>query len=115
MSPAPAVAVRNTSTATEGEIIMTDEELQQRIQEVSEGIDELSDPDKPLTKKEKRRQQVLLLKKETLERIRLAKEKGDSNQELTLGMSYSLLESYGEKHPILLRIMSAKMRTIFIT
>jgi len=102
---------RNTNAAVEGEIIMTDEELQQTIQEISENIDKLSDPAKSLTKKEGNHKRVLLLMKETLERIKTAREKGDKEQEMANMMNYGLLATYGEKHPILTHLMGIKVRS----
>ena len=104
---------RNTNAAVEGEIIMTDEELQQTIQEISENIDKLSKPDKPLTKKEGNHKRVLLLMRETLERIKVAREKGDKEQEMANMMNYGLLSSYGEKHPILAHLIKMKLRSNF--
>ena len=89
---------------------MTDEELQQTIQEVGEDIDKLSHPDKPLTKEEKRRQNLLSLQKETLQQIREAREKHNATQELSLTVQYGLLSSLGEKHPFLLHFLSSKFR-----
>ncbi len=89
---------------------MTDEELQEEIQNLSESIDKLSKSEDPLTKQEKRRQHILLLKKDTLERIKQAKEKKDQSQELKCNIDYALLEEYGEKHPILLHLARMKLR-----
>ncbi len=89
---------------------MTDEELLQTIQEVGEGLDKLSDPDKPLTKEEKRRQNLLSLQKETLQQIKEAREKHNATQELSLTIQYGLLSSLGEKHPFLLHFLSSKFR-----
>ena len=44
---------------------MTDEELEQEIQDLSEVIDKLSKSDDPLTKQEKRRKFILPLKRDT--------------------------------------------------
>jgi len=89
---------------------MTDEELQQKLQNTSESLDKLPDSDKPLSKEERRRKHVLLLKKETLLRIKLAKEKKDLNQEIKCNMDYALLEEFGEKHPLLLHLARIKLR-----
>ena len=70
MTPAHAAAARNTKNAVEGKIIVTDEELQQTIQSLTESIEKLSDPDKPLTREEERRRQVFILEKETLQQIK---------------------------------------------
>ena len=89
---------------------MTDEELQEEIQNLSEAIDKLSKSEDPLTKQEKRRKYILPLKKDTLERIKQAKEKKDQSQELKCNIDYALLEEYGEKHPILLHLARMKLR-----
>ena len=89
---------------------MTDEELQQTIQELGEDIDKLSDPDKPLAKEDKRRKQILLLKKDTLERMKVAREKRNVGQELNLTVQYGLLNSLADKHPYLLYFLQSKFR-----
>ena len=88
---------------------MTDEDLEQEMQKLSENIDELSKADS-LTKQEKRRQNLLESKKETLERIKQAKEKKNQSQEIKYTMDYALLEEYGEKHPLLLHFARIKLR-----
>ena len=87
---------------------MTDEELEKTMRDVCESLDKLSDPDKPLTKEEKKRKPLLLLKKETLERIKAAKEQGDRSQEIDSGIDYALLTSFGEKHPYLMLLAKSK-------
>ena len=87
---------------------MTDEELQQTIQDVCENIDKLSDPDKPLTKEEKQHRQRLLFRKEVLYKIEEAKAKQDKDEELHHAMTYGLLTSWGERHPYLMYLMSSK-------
>ena len=89
---------------------MTDEELQQTIQEVSESLDKLSDPDKPLTKGETRRRQILLYKKEILQKIKVAREKNNVSQEMAHTVTYGLLTSLGEKHPYLMYLLQSKFR-----
>ena len=86
---------------------MTDEELEQALQELQESIDKLPDPDS-LTKQEKRRGHILLLKKETLLRIKEAREKGNKSDEFTNIATYGVLTAYGDRHPILLRLARAK-------
>jgi len=88
---------------------MTDEDLEREVQKLNEHIDELSKADS-LTKQEKKRQNLLELKKETLERIKQAKEKKNQSQEIKLTMDYALLEEYGEKHPLLLHFARIKLR-----
>lgn len=89
---------------------MTDEELEEEIQNLTESIDKLSKSEDPLTKQEKRRKHILLLKQETLQRIKKAKEKKDLSQEIKCNMDYALLEEYGEKHPLLLHLARIKLR-----
>ncbi len=91
---------------------MTDEELQQALQEVTESMDKLSDsdPEKPLTKEEKRHKQILVFKKEVLQKIKEARAKNDFNQENAHFLTYGLLTSLGEKHPFLMHLLQAKFR-----
>ena len=89
---------------------MTDEELEQEIQDLSEAIDKLSKSDDPLTKQEKRRKYILPLKRDILQRMQQAREKKDRNQELKCNMDYGLLEEFGDRHPILLHLARIKLR-----
>ena len=114
MSPVPAAAARSTSIAAEGRIIMTDEELQKAMKEVSGGLEKLTDTEGPLTKKEKRRKNVLLIRQDILGRIKEAKEKGRGDQELKSTMDYSLLTEWGEKRPFLAHLMRLRMRNTII-
>ena len=93
---------------------MTDEELEKEIQEVSENINKLSDSDKPLTKEEQRRKQTLLLREETLKAIESAKKRGDLSREITMGIDYALLTSWGESHPFLTHLMRVRLRSNII-
>ena len=94
--------------------MMTDEELQMATKEVSDGLAELPDTEEPLTKEEKRRKNVLLIRKDILERIKEAKEKGRKDQELKSTMDYSLLMEWGEKHPFWAHIMRLSMRNTIL-
>ena len=89
---------------------MTDEELQKTVQEISGEIEKLSAPEKPLSPAERKRQRLLLMKKDTLEKIQQARAKNNPRQEMRLSATYSLLCSFGEKHPLLLRLMQNKLR-----
>ena len=73
MTPAPAAAARNTKSAAEGKVMLTDDELQQELQNISESIDKLSKSDDPLTKQERRHKHILLLKKEGMKRAKWTK------------------------------------------
>ena len=93
---------------------MTNEDIEELIREVSEQIGKLSDdPEKPLTKEEKNRKLVLQLRGESLERVKVAKEKGNMQQEIRAGMDYALLTQYGEKHPFLVHIVGSQLRWSF--
>ncbi len=109
MTPAPAAVARNTRNAAENKI-MTDEELQRELQNISEAIDRLSKADEPLTSKERRHRQILLLQKETLQRIKEARAKKDFMQERDQTVTYGLLTSMGEKHPLLMSFLRSKFR-----
>ena len=89
---------------------MTNEELQRELQNISEAIDRLSNSDEPLTKQEKRRKHILLLKKETLQKIKEAREKNQKDQELLHTANYGLLTSLGEKHPYLMHLIKSNLR-----
>lgn len=89
---------------------MTDEELEQEIQDVSDAIDRLSKSDDPLTKQEKRRKHILPLKRDILLRMKQAREKKDTSQELRYSMDYGLLEEFGDRHPIWLHLARIKLR-----
>ena len=86
---------------------MTDEELQKALQEVSESLDNLPESSKSETERHRR---LLLLKKETLQKIKEAREKGNKEQELNNTVYYSLLNTWGEKHPYLVSLMMSRFR-----
>jgi len=110
MTPAPVAAARNISIAVEGKGAVRDEDLQKAIQEVCESLDNLSKSDDPLPKEERRRREVLLLKKDILEKIKDAREKNEKDQELYNIMVYGLLTSWGEKHPYLMSLVKSNLR-----
>ena len=86
---------------------MTDEELEQTLQDLSQDIDRLSNAEKPLTKEEKRHQQVLSVQREILLKIKNARQKNSMTEEMRHTMLYSLVTSLGEKHPYLMSILIA--------
>ena|GEM_PF-1632846 len=110
MTPAPAAAAKNIKNAAEGETKVTDEELHQITQKISDELDKLYNSEKPLTKEEKRHRQILSLRKQTLQKIREARQKGDAFQERDLAVAYGLLTSLGEKHPFLATFLRTKFR-----
>jgi len=89
---------------------MTDEEIDALIQEMSDELDTFpDDPENVLTKKEKTHKLVLELRKQTLQKVKDAKEKGNLNQEAKACMDYSLLTKYGEKHPLWMSFLKSQM------
>jgi hypothetical protein len=110
MNPVPAAAVRNINTVVEGEIMMTDAELKEKLQEVSADIDKLSNLDRPLTKEEERDRARLKYRKYVLDKIKEAREKHRKDDEVFNSTVYEMLVSWGERHPILMLIMTHLMR-----
>ncbi|MFC1915458.1 hypothetical protein ACFLW4_02035 [Chloroflexota bacterium] len=94
----------------EGEIMWTDEELQQVLQEVSDGLNKLSSSDKQLTEEEKRLRGRLLRRKGILNSIKEAKEKNHKSEELYQYSVYGLLVPWGERHPFLMYLVSVLLR-----
>ncbi len=88
---------------------MDDTELQRLIQEMSDGITELSDREEPLTKEERKRKHLLQMKKETLLKIKQAREANSFSQEYSHLVTWGILTSLGEKHPLLMMLVSSKM------
>ena len=86
---------------------MTDEELQQAIQEVSESLDNLPESSEKLPD---RHRTVLLLRKETLQKIKQAREKDNRSQEIYNTAYYRVLTSWGEKHPFLVGLIMSHFR-----
>ena len=110
MSPAPAVAARNTNTVVEGEIMMMDKELQRVLKEVSNDINKLSNLDRPLTKEEKKHRGRLLRRKYVLDKIKEAREKNRKDDEVFNTTVYEMLVSWGERHPFLLGLFTQLMK-----
>ncbi|MFC2067980.1 hypothetical protein ACFLTP_03090 [Chloroflexota bacterium] len=91
---------------------MTDEQLQEAIQNISQNIANLSqhESDKDSSKEEERHKQLLFLQKETLLKIKEARDNKDGAQEFLHATTYGLLSSWGEKHSYLLHLLSANMK-----
>ena len=113
MTPVPAAAARNTNTVVEGESAMTDEEITQATEEITEVLDRLHNSEKPLTKEEQRRKRVLSARKQLLRSIKVAREKSDRNAEIKMGIEYYLITSLGEKHPVLLLFLAPIVKSKF--
>lgn len=89
---------------------MTEEELDRLTQEISGDIEQLADdPEKPLSRKEKRRKLVLRARRQALEKVKEAKEKGNTNQEVKANLEYTLLTEYAEKNILLYNLMKARL------
>ena len=110
MSSAHVAAAKNINTAVESENLMTDAELQKLIQDVCESIDSLPKSDKPLSKEERKRKAVLLLKKDVLGKIKEAREKNEKDNELYNTMVYGLLTTVGEKNLYLASLLKSNIR-----
>ena len=89
---------------------MTDEQLEEEIQKISESIENLPESEEPLSKEEQRRKKVLLSKKETLYKIKEAKKRNDTRDELYNTVRYGLLSSWGAKYPFLMRCVMSNFR-----
>ncbi len=87
---------------------MTNEEINELIKEQSQEIEKWSASEKELSKQEEHHINLLLLKKETLEKIKTAREKGRNYQEFSLTINYGLLTSVGEKYPFLVPLIKSK-------
>ncbi len=89
--------------------MMTVEEIQQVIKELEGDLDKLSKLKEPLPKQEKRQKRLLLLKKDTLCKIKEAREQGDDRRELNQTVRYGLLNSWVAKYPFLMRSIMSKI------
>lgn len=88
---------------------MTDEELQKLMEEVSGEVAKMpDDPEKLLTRAEKKHNRVLQARQRALNRIKEAKEKGNVNQEARACMDYAILTEYGERNPILYNLVKSQ-------
>jgi hypothetical protein len=89
---------------------MTDEEIDELMQEISEQIEQLpDDAEKPLSKADRKHKVVLQGRSEALGRIKAAREKGNLSQEVKASMDYALLTEHGEKNFFLLNFLRARM------
>jgi len=89
---------------------MTDEELENLTQELSGQIEQLpDDPQKPLNRAERKHKLVLQARRQALDRIREAKEKGNISQETKVYMEYALITEYGERNALLFHLMKVRL------
>jgi len=110
MNPVPVAAARSINTVVEGETMMTDAELKQNLEDVSAGIDKLSNLERPLTREEERDRARLKYRKYVLDRIKEAREKHRKDDEVYNSTVYEMLVPWGEKHPILMLIATHLMK-----
>lgn len=89
---------------------MTDEELEKLQCEVSEKIEQLPDTsDDDLSYKERRHRIVLRARKQALDRMKKAREDGNTNREVKAGIDYTLLTEYGERNILLYYFMKVRL------
>lgn len=89
---------------------MTEAELDKTLTAVCSDLEGLSKADS-LSKDESRCRQVLLLKKNILEKMKDAKQKGSSSDEIHAGMAYALMTSrWGERHPYLASLVMGRFK-----
>jgi len=95
--------------------MMTEEQLKEAIQGVSgelDGLANLSNLERPLTREEEKHRGKLRLRKYVLDKIKEAKDKNQRSDELYNTTYYNMLVPWGEKHPILffllMRIIKAR-------
>ena len=87
---------------------MTNEEIQERMKEIGEGLAKLPD-EKSLTKEQRREHVSLLMEKDALERIKRAREKHSINEEIKSTVDYAVLKSV--KNPWLMYLMQIKFKS----
>ena len=90
--------------------MMSNEQLQQALQGVSEDMDKLTNSEKPLTKEEEKYRKKLVMRKYVLSKIQEAKDKNHKDDELYNSTVYDLLVPWGENHPVLMNIMMRLMK-----
>lgn len=89
---------------------MTDEDVAELMQEISEEIERLPESkDKPLNRKDRKHKLVLRARNQALERVKEAKTKGDFNRETKALLDYTLLTEYGEKNILWYNLMKARL------
>jgi hypothetical protein len=89
--------------------MMTDEELEQLKTGFAEQIEALSGEGRALSKEERKRKLLLEAKIRALDRIKEAREKGSSRQEVRACVDYALLEEYGHRHWIIYNLAKSRM------
>ena len=89
--------------------MMTDEELDKLTKDISEQLKQFTDdPERELTKQERKEKYLLAAKSAALQKIKTAREKGSVNQEIRACMDYNLLVEYGHKNPLLFNYIKSQ-------
>ncbi len=88
----------------------TDEQLRQTTGEVTAELDRLYNLERPLTKEEKKFRSRMQMRKYVLEKIKEAKDRGLTSDEMYNSTMYGLLVPWGEKHPFLMFLVSRWIR-----
>jgi len=84
----------------------TYEQLQQTTAEVTAELEKLHDLERELTDEEKKFRSRMQTRKYVLEKIKEAKDKNLTSDELYNSTIYGILVPWGEKHPILMFLVS---------
>jgi hypothetical protein len=110
MTPVPAAAEKNLSSAAVSEVGMTDEELELRLKEANEELAKFG-PEKTLSNKEWRRQVRIKQEKDLLINIQKSRKSGNSTLEVKQMAQYSLMKDSQKMNPFFKYIMQLKLRS----
>ena len=81
--------------------MMTQEQWQEAIAEVTAELDGLAALERPLTKEERKHQNNYRIRKYVLDKIKEARDANRKSDELYNTTYYQMLVPWGEKHPVL--------------
>ncbi len=84
---------------------MTDEELEKELQCLCEKIGNPPEAKESLSKKEKGERRMLTYQKETLEKIKLARQKHDRDAEIRGILIYGMLTTWIGRYPYLMHVL----------
>lgn len=87
---------------------MTDEELAQLKAELTEQIERLSGVGMVLSQEERKKKLLMKAKISALDRIKEAREKGASRQEIRASMDYTLLNEYGHRNWLIYNLAKSR-------
>ncbi len=89
---------------------MKNEELEKTIKELTDILEKLPSDGKLLSKEQKKQRNLLFKKLEALYGLKDARERGSRSDEIHYATCYSVLDSWGEKHPRLVRFIISNLR-----